>query len=272
MDEPTIAQLAHLNYQEFCRLLTRWSGSAGRLDEHDGLMCWATATDFAVKLNGASRTDPGLAADEALRRVGAWFGELGRAPGSGGIGRGFTLDVRTGYDDDLDAAAEAARLIPVLESPQMVCAAPLADPRARSDIDVAWVDDVAGVREFVAINDDAYQSLGMPAGVISDSVRAPDRMLEPHLMLVVARVGGRPAAAALAFLSHGVGGVHYVGVRDFARGQGLGELVTRLVTNRAFERGAAFVGLQASSMGESIYRRMGYREIYRYRSYVDFAT
>ena len=49
------------------------------------------------------------------------------------------------------------------------------------------------------------------------------------------------------------------------RGRGLGEACTRLVGNRAFELGARCVVLQASSQGEPIYRRMGYREITRYR-------
>jgi ribosomal protein S18 acetylase RimI-like enzyme len=263
LDEATIARLAHLNYQEFSRLLPRWAGAEGRLAEADGLMCWATATDFAVLFNGATRTDPELPASEVLSRAAAWFGALGR---------GFTIDARPGYDDDLVAAAEADGLIPVLASPQMVCAEPLADPGTHSEVEVVWVDDEDGVADFVAINDGAYQSLGMPAGVIAASVRAPGRMLEPHVMIVVVRGGGHPLAAALSFLSHGAAGVHYVGVREGLRGRGLGELVTRLVTNQAFERGAAFVGLQASSMGESLYRRMGYREIYRYVSYVDFAT
>jgi hypothetical protein len=34
------------------------------------------------------------------------------------------------------------------------------------------------------------------------------------------------------------------------------------VTNLAFELGAPWVTLQASSMGEAIYRRMGYVDLY----------
>ena len=52
-----------------------------------------------------------------------------------------------------------------------------------------------------------------------------------------------------------------------ARGRGLGDLVTRVVTQRAFDLGAAFVSLQASEMGEPVYRRMGYREVHRYLTF-----
>ena len=51
------------------------------------------------------------------------------------------------------------------------------------------------------------------------------------------------------------------------QGQGLGEAVCRWVTNWAFDQGAAAQTLQASTMGEPIYDRMGYETIYRYTSW-----
>ena len=93
----------------------------------------------------------------------------------------------------------------------------------------------------------------------------------PHLQTVVAYDRDAPVAAAQVLMSHSIAGVYWVGTVDGARGKGLGDAVTRAVTNRAFELGARFVSLQASAMGEPIYRRMGYREIYRYRTHVRFA-
>jgi len=74
-------------------------------------------------------------------------------------------------------------------------------------------------------------------------------------------------AAAQTLLSHGIAGVYWVGTVEGARSRGLGEAVTRAVTNAAFDRGATANSLQASPMGEPIYRRMGYEEIYRYTTY-----
>ena len=54
------------------------------------------------------------------------------------------------------------------------------------------------------------------------------------------------------------------------RGRGLADLVTRTVTNIGFDGGAPYVTLQASSMGEPIYRRMGYRELYRFANHTRF--
>ena len=59
--------------------------------------------------------------------------------------------------------------------------------------------------------------------------------------------------------------VAWVACADAARGRGLGDTVTRAITNEAFRRGADLVTLEASSFGEHTYARMGYRELYRYR-------
>lgn len=94
--------------------------------------------------------------------------------------------------------------------------------------------------------------------------------LEPHLHTVLAELDGDVVACAQLVLSHGIGGVYYVATLEAARGRGLGELVTAEVTNRGLELGATSVGLQASPMGEPIYRRMGYRDLYRQAGLVRF--
>ena len=68
-------------------------------------------------------------------------------------------------------------------------------------------------------------------------------------------------------LSHGIGGVYWVGTTPAGRGRGLAEACTRTVTNIAFDEGARMVTLQASPMGDPIYRRMGYRQIGSYALY-----
>ena len=81
---------------------------------------------------------------------------------------------------------------------------------------------------------------------------------------------GVPVAAAMTLLSHGIAGVYWVATLASVRGQGLADVVTRAVTNRGFERGALVNTLQASPMGESIYVRMGYEELYRTYGYARF--
>ena len=118
------------------------------------------------------------------------------------------------------------------------------------------------------MNDRAYSTIGMPVGTVTGAFTDPEPFLVPHVHSVVAYADGEAAAAAQVILSHGISGVYWVGTVDAARGRGLGEAVTRAVSNRAFDEGARAVTLQASPMGEPIYQRLGYETLYRYASLV----
>ena len=143
----------------------------------------------------------------------------------------------------------------------------------QADVPAHVTATVADVADFGSVNSQAYATYGMPDDVVSAVISRPDRFLAaPHLISVVAYVDGAPAAAAQTLLSHGIAGVYWVGTVESARGRGLGEAVTRAVTNAAFDNGATANTLQASVMGEPIYRRMGYEEICRYTSMVRFAA
>jgi GNAT superfamily N-acetyltransferase len=107
----------------------------------------------------------------------------------------------------------------------------------------------------------------MPPEAMTAAIERFDRVLQPHVATVVAYDGDQPVASAQAMLSHGVAGVFWVGTVEAARGRGLGETVCRWVTNWAFDQGAAAQSLEASTMGEPIYARMGYEELYRYTNW-----
>lgn len=259
-DDARLARLARLDFVEFLRHLARTSGRRGRIEERDGLLCYATGTEFPVTCNGAVRLDPALPAGETVERADAWFGALGR---------GYTLHVRDLDEDaELVEVATAAGLLALGGSPAMVCRAAL-DP-VDPTLDLRWVGGGGRIEDALEISDRAYQSLGMPEGVILEMSTDLAHLAEPHVHTVVAHLDGAPVATAQVLLSHGIAGVYYVGTLEAARGRGLAEAVTRAVTNRGFELGAEFASLQASTMGEAIYRRMGYEELERYRSLVRF--
>ena len=184
--------------------------------------------------------------------------------------RGYTLWTRAHLDAALEAAADAAGLQRISDSPGMALSAPTPERPLAPGETLAFVEDAAGARDFASVAARAYATIGMPAEVSARLFASPERMLRPHLITSVARCDGEPVATALAILSHGIAGVYWVGTLESHRRRGLGEACTRAVGNAAFARGAAAVVLQASRQGEPIYRRMGYREITRYAWYVDF--
>jgi ribosomal protein S18 acetylase RimI-like enzyme len=93
-------------------------------------------------------------------------------------------------------------------------------------------------------------------------------MLGSDCVIALADLDGVPVAGALVVLfgDRDPGAyVSWVACLDSGRGRGLGDVVTRAVTNAAFDRGASLVTLEASPFGKSTYARMGYEQLYDYR-------
>jgi len=259
MEFTDAAHLGHLNLIEFCRHSATW-GRNGAVQEHGGVLLFACDTDFPVTMNGVFRTDDQTDPATVLAQADAFFGARQR---------GYSVWIRDGRDEDLAAAASAAGLVEVLRTPEMVCLGRLPEQPLANGVEVRRVATVADVRAFATINDAAYAVYGMPP-VLDTAFSAPARLLCPHVVAVIASVAGQPAAAAMTLASHGIAGVYWVGTLDQYRGRGLGEAVTRAVTNAGFDLGARINTLQASPMGAPIYLRMGYQTVFDYRVYVRF--
>ncbi len=258
---PSEAQLGHRTLIAFDRALTQW-GSRGALEEGDGVVLCASGTWIPVVANSAFRSDDSLPGAALIARADAFFA---------GLARGFTVKVRdSGEDEDLRRACEVAGLEPFGDAvPEMVCRAPLPDPHPLDGVTVRVIDDEAGVRDFITVNAEAYATYGMPAEVLADLFDETARVLaDPAASIVVARRGDEPIATAMAYESDGVASLQWVGTVPAARAAGLGALVTVVATNLTFEHGASSCSLQASPMGEPVYRRLGYETVYHYAEYV----
>jgi GNAT superfamily N-acetyltransferase len=256
VDDETLGRLAHLNYLAFGRESAHWS-ERGAVQEGDGVLCIASGSDFPFVLNGAVRTDPDVPPADVLALADEFFSHHQRS---------YTLTTGP-WDDDLATHAEAEGLWAFGSAPEMVCRQRLADVAPPEGVELRRATTEAEVADAIAVNGPAYGSLGMPPEAMAAAIDRYDRVLEPHVATVVAYDGDQPVASAQAMLSHGIAGVFWVGTVEAARGRGLGEAVCRWVTNWAFDRGAAAQSLEASTMGEPIYARMGYEELYRYTSW-----
>jgi hypothetical protein len=263
MDDADLAVLGHLNLAEFCRESTRW-GFGGAIEESDDLLLFATGTWVPVLANGAILLGNGTAAPAAVARAEAWFATRER---------GYTVLLRQQVDAELSAAAESAGLVAFGQpGPEMVCRHRLEDRPPPPGIELRWVGTAQQVADFAVVNRDAYATYGMPDDALPATFNRPERFLAaPHVLAVVAYDADAPVAAAMTLLSHGIAGVYWVGTVASARTRGLGECVTRAVTNVAFDLGARANTLQASIMGQPIYQRMGYETLYHYDHRVRFA-
>lgn len=84
----------------------------------------------------------------------------------------------------------------------------------------------------------------------------------------MAEHAGEIVAGALSANLGDNGYVGWVGTVEEARRKGLASACTAWATNRSLERGAALVSLEASPMGDPVYPKLGYRELYSYKLYL----
>jgi ribosomal protein S18 acetylase RimI-like enzyme len=258
MDDREILERADLNLLEFNREGARWT-TGGVVHEEDGLVFFVPGHGFPFGFTGVVRVDSALPAAEAVARRRDWFAARGQ---------GYTHCLRLHRDEDLAAALEAGGLSRFGNSPGMVIDAPLPEKPLFAGVRIDAVKGEDDVREFARVTGAAYASLGMPEKVAHRHFADARFFAQPHVEAYLARLDGVAVAASMLVVTHGVGGIYWVATRPEARGRGLAEACTRHAGNVAFDKGADFVALQASVMGEPVYRRMGYREITRYPWYV----
>ena len=75
---------------------------------------------------------------------------------------------------------------------------------------------------------------------------------------------GRDVSTAVGFIIDGTTGIFSVATPEEHRGRGYGAAITAQAVRDGFHAGADLAGLQSSPMGESVYRRLGFREVERY--------
>jgi GNAT superfamily N-acetyltransferase len=251
-------RLADQNLAESLREFTRWS-QEGEIFEQDGLLMTAGADAFPA-INDAMRcgTDAAPDAETLFERASAFFAARGR---------GFAIRARAHCDADLIALCQARKLYLLRESPGMGVERPVPDsqlPALQGRVELRVASDVQAARDFAQVSAASYATLGLPQPSAAKLFARVERALQPHIHIVVAYDGSEPIATALAFLSHGIGGVYWVGTVPAARGRHAAAHCTQAVTNWCFERGASVVTLQASKQGEPIYRALGFSEYTRY--------
>lgn len=259
LSESELLRLADLNLVEFWIESSKWIPHPEILYQHDMVFINSAidfpACNFAFNLS----LEPYEEVESFMDFTKAYFAKRKK---------GFSLLLRNHFDQKIINYCKTNEIFLVSESPGMVLDEPLADGVVPASAKLHWVgsdDNLQGFKQVVA---EAYQDLGFPKEVSEKYFTIAKRVLSPQFILAVVYLNDEPACAALALLSHGIGGVYWVGTSKKARGRGLAEYCVREVSNSAFACGARKVVLQASRFGYPIYVKMGYREFTKYPWFV----
>ncbi|WP_433553321.1 GNAT family N-acetyltransferase [Micromonospora zamorensis] len=167
-------------------------------------------------------------------------------------------DSDAGTADGLVAlgASEVARL-PIMT----MAIGKAADVPAPPGLHIAETADLAS---FVP----AYARVsGIPAeGVAATIEREKAFTGDGTVVRLVGRVDdGRVAGTAVAWLSHGLVTLYFVGTQPEQRRRGIGAAMTGAALNLARERGVRTAALTSSPVGEPVYRRLGFQPVGEFR-------
>jgi hypothetical protein len=260
LDPADIAERGHQNLIEFCRQSACW-GEGGEVRESLDVVMYASGSSALASYNGAFRLHPGVSAEALLDEADEYFLPAGRV---------YSIKVRdTGEDDDLEAACRRRRMVSFSEpSPHMALCKRLPAAPLPPGLELRSVTTESDVVDFRRVSAESYRAEYPPEEIEALFSYPAGLLAASGVITLVGYLDTRPVAAAQALVSHDIGGVYWVGAVDDVRGRGIGEAVSRAVTNASFNRSARACVLQTSRMGETIYRRLGYVILCRYRTYL----
>jgi hypothetical protein len=245
------SQASHVNLMRFSALATELDPNGEVVDSGDEIL-FRDPHPFAFA-SGAMRSHARLDGAGLIDRADELI-----------AGRDYVVHVRDdAADAPLDAAAEAAGLALVAERyPAMGAERPL-EPVSVPGLVLREVADEGDAREFWRICGASFPEIGFPADYFDGPPSAT--ITDPRSASILGELEGEAVASAMATVIGEVAFVGWVGTAPAARGRGIGAAVTVAATNAALARGAKLASLQSSAMGESVYRRIGYRELFNYR-------
>lgn len=129
-----------------------------------------------------------------------------------------------------------------------------------SGLSISEVIDRPAVTAYVEAYADVF---GIPADVVPAVVDAEMGYAAAHSTVArfVGAVDGQVVGTAQLSVSHGVAGVYWVATREAFRKQGIATALTAAALIAGRERGLRVGTLQASRLGQPVYRAMGFETV-----------
>jgi ribosomal protein S18 acetylase RimI-like enzyme len=131
---------------------------------------------------------------------------------------------------------------------------------AGPEIDISRVDDPAGLVVAATVAAAGFECPREQAAPLF----TPRRAATPGVSIFVARADGRAVSTATTWLGDDTVGIFNVATPPAERGRGYGRAITARAVRDGFTAGADLAWLQASPLGEPVYRALGFRQVETY--------
>lgn len=159
------------------------------------------------------------------------------------------------------------------EQPYMV--REIADWRPRplpSGFHIVEVNDAEAYKVFIATASDAF---GLPKSVMDAFLIAQTAVGFDEGCAMRNFIGledEAPVATGTVYYGAGIAGIYTIGTLSEARGKGYGAAMTEACMSDALRKGVETAFLQSSKMGYSVYQRLGFQEVCRFKIYIPATT
>jgi hypothetical protein len=172
--------------------------------------------------------------------------------------------------DNLGSLLEQYGLQPAWELPGMAIDLALVDhnPETTANFTIQKVSNAEMQALWARI---AAVGTGFPDAATDELVRLEATLADPLYKAQHRYIGlldGTPVATSALVLDSGVAGIYAVATIPEARRKGIGKIMTVIPLLDARQIGYRVGVLQASSMGYSIYGEIGFRDVCKYRLYL----
>ena len=128
------------------------------------------------------------------------------------------------------------------------------------DVTFSRVHDAAGLSMAATVGAAGFE---VPRELI-EALYTPRVAALPGLSIYLAFAHGHPVSTAIAWMGDGAVGIYNVATPPEHRGRGYGRAVTTKAVADGFAGGADLAYLQASQLGQPVYRAMGFRQVETY--------
>jgi GNAT superfamily N-acetyltransferase len=245
MDEGSRLHLA------LCTVADRLAGvmESARFERRDGHVLLAFPTFPIPSFNGVWPDD-----DSAAGSLGESLAEIEAE----GVPVGVLT--RSGEMPEVTAAARELGLTAAEPIPGMAANANDLDGPTESELEIIRIETADGFAQALAV---AAEGFDLPADFLAP-LYMPEVTGLDGFEVYLGRAGGRDVTTAASYVVEGEVGIFNVATPAKYRGRGYGAAITDSAVREGLAAGADLAYLQSSAIGESVYRRLGFREVVTY--------